>query len=100
MADINKERIAALVRLSRIKCTEEEQEALFKDLHKILSYFEMLNEIDTSDVPVCNHVLENVVNVMREDLVGDTLPRELFLSNAPSQIGGMIRIPPVIKSAT
>jgi aspartyl-tRNA(Asn)/glutamyl-tRNA(Gln) amidotransferase subunit C len=34
---------------------------------------------------------------MREDKVGETLPRELFLANAPSHVGGLIRVPPVIK---
>jgi aspartyl-tRNA(Asn)/glutamyl-tRNA(Gln) amidotransferase subunit C len=98
MATINKETIATLTRLSRIKCTEKEQAELLSNLNQMLDYFELLNEIDTHDVPVCNHVLEQVCNVMREDLVGETMPRELFLANAPSQIGGMIRVPPVIKS--
>lgn len=90
--------IASLIRLSRIKCTEQEQIELLNNLRQMLDYFEQLNEIDTKEVPVCNHVLENVVNVTREDQIGETMPRELFLANAPSQIGGMIRVPPVIKS--
>jgi len=34
---------------------------------------------------------------MREDLVVPTLTREEFLANAPAHVGGMVRVPPVIK---
>ncbi len=97
MAKLDKETIQKLTRLCRIDCTEEEQEALLKDLRQMLDYFELLQEVDTENVPPCNHVLENMANVMREDVVGEVLNREAFLSNAPSHIGGMIRVPPVIK---
>lgn len=95
---VNKNTIEELTKLSRIGCTEEEQEALLQDLKKILNYFEQLNEIDTEHVLPCNHVLDDIVNVMREDETGETMPRETFLANAPAHIGGMIRVPPVLKS--
>lgn len=97
MTDLNKQTIHNLIGLCRINCSAEEQESLLLDLKKILDYFEQLQEIDTQHVPPCYHVLEGVCNVMREDVVGETLSRDLFLANAPSQIGGMIRVPPVIK---
>ena len=97
MAQFDKETVKYLIQLSRIDCTDAEQEALLKDLGSILAYFEQLQEIDTDNVPPCNHVLEGIVNVTREDIVGEILPRDLFLANAPSQIGGLIRVPPVIK---
>ena len=86
------------VKLSRIECSEEEQEALLRDLEKILVLFEELNEINTENVSPCNQVLEGMANVMREDSVGNILTREDFLSNAPSQVGGLVRVPPVMKS--
>lgn len=97
MAQLDKETIQKLTRLCRIDCTEEEQEALLKDLRKILDYIEQLQEIDTSNIPPCNHVLEGMCNVMREDRIGPVLDREEFLGNAPSHIGGMIRVPPIMK---
>ncbi len=97
MADLDKETIKKLTQLCRIDCTEEEQESLLKDLKQILEYIEQLQQIDTENVPPCNHVLEGMANVMREDEVGAVLDRETFLANAPSHIGGMIRVPPVIK---
>lgn len=97
MSKLNKDTIKMLTQLSRIECTEEEQDALLKDLESILSYIDLLNELETADVPPCNHVLEGMSNVTREDVVGETLPRDVFLANAPSHIGGMIRVPPVFK---
>lgn len=98
MSTLSKETIKKLIRLSRIDCSEEEQEALLRDLQKILNLFEQLQEIDTENVSPCNHVLEGMGNVMRDDVTQEAMPREVFLSNAPSQIGGMIRVPPVMKS--
>lgn len=97
MAELDKKTIKSLIQLSRIECTEEEQEQLLENLKKILNYVEQLKEVDTTHVPPCNHVLDDIANVMRDDKVGETMPREIFLANAPSQTGGMIRIPPVLK---
>jgi aspartyl-tRNA(Asn)/glutamyl-tRNA(Gln) amidotransferase subunit C len=99
MAKLDKNAIKSLIQLSRIDCTEEEQEALLKDLQSILHYAELLNEIDTTHVPPCNHVMDDIANVMRDDVTGSVLSREDFLANAPSHIGGMIRVPPVIKQS-
>lgn len=97
MSQLNKQTIRTLTELSRIKCTEEEEDELLKDLSKILRYFEQLQEIDTEGVTPCNHVIEDVANFMRKDEIGASMPREVFLANAPSHTGGMIRVPPVIQ---
>lgn len=99
MSKLNKETIKYLTQLSRIDCSEDEQEKILNDLRSILDYFEQLEELDTTGVPPCNIVLEDINNVMREDVTGTTLPRETFLNNAPAQVGGMIRVPPVIKQS-
>ncbi|MGA8165354.1 MAG: Asp-tRNA(Asn)/Glu-tRNA(Gln) amidotransferase subunit GatC [Waddliaceae bacterium] len=100
MSQLKREDIHYLAQLCRIRCTEEEEASLAKDLEDIRGYVKKLDEVDTENIPPCHHVLENFVNVMREDKAGETLPREAFLSNAPSHIGGMIRVPPVIKGKT
>ncbi len=97
MAQLDKNAIKNLTQLCRIDCTEEEQEALLKDMQSILEYVEQLKEVDTDHIAPCDHVLEGIVNVTRDDIVGETMPREVFLANAPSHVGGMIRVPPVLK---
>jgi aspartyl-tRNA(Asn)/glutamyl-tRNA(Gln) amidotransferase subunit C len=99
MAKLDKKTIKTLTQLSRIDCSEDEQEALLNDLKEILHYAELLNEIDTTHIPPCNNVLDDLANVMREDTLGNLMPREVFLANAPSHVGGMIRVPLVIKQS-
>lgn len=91
--DLNK-----LMKLSRIECTEEEKKNLYNSLSRVVSYIDQLQEVNTQGVAACNHVLEGMHNIMREDEVGSTLSRDVFLSNAPSHVGGMIRVPPIIKA--
>lgn len=97
MAKLDKETVEYLSRLSRIECTQEEQEALLNDLKKILDYVEQLQDVDTENISPCCHVLEGMANVLREDTVGEVMDRQLFLNNAPSHVGGMIRVPPILK---
>lgn len=99
MSKLTKESIKNLIKLSRIDCSEEEQETLLADLQKILDMCEQLQEVNTDHVEPCNQVLEGMANVMRDDIVHEPMPRKVFLSNAPSQIGGMVRVPPVMKSS-
>jgi aspartyl-tRNA(Asn)/glutamyl-tRNA(Gln) amidotransferase subunit C len=97
MAQFDEKDLLKLKKLSRIECSEEEQKKLLHSLRNILAYVDQLKEVDTEGVIPCSHVLETMVNVMREDEVGETLPRELFLSNAPAQAGGMVKVPQVMK---
>lgn len=99
MSHLNEESIKKLSELCRIHCSEEEQQALLKDLESILTYVDQLREVDTENVTPCNHVLADISNVMREDKTGETLSREVFLKNSPEHTGGMIRVPPVIHKA-
>lgn len=99
MPNVDEETLKNLTKLSRIRCSEEEEGALLKDLKNILNYVEQMQEVDTQHVPPCYQVLDDMANVMREDKAGPSLPREIFLANAPSQIGGMIKVPTVIKQS-
>jgi len=95
--ELTEEEIDKLSHLCRIACSAEEKAKLKANLSKILNYVDQLRQVDTKDVPPCNSVLEELKSVMRDDEPGDILPREVFLANAPAHVGGMIRVPPVIK---
>lgn len=98
MSHLNKKTIQTLTRLSRIGCSPEEEKSLLEDLEKILAYVDQLNEVNTDAVEPCYQVIQDMTALMREDTVGETLSRERFLSNVPSQIGGLVRIPTVLKA--
>lgn len=99
MAKLDKQTIKSLTQLSKIKCTEEEEESLLKDLESILAYVEQLEEVETENVSACNYIVELNQNVWREDIANQGMSREAFLSNAPAQIGGLVKVPPVIKQS-
>jgi aspartyl-tRNA(Asn)/glutamyl-tRNA(Gln) amidotransferase subunit C len=97
MAQLNQQTIRTLKQLCRIDCTAEEEASLLQDLEKILYYCEQLAEVDTTDVPPCYQVIEDMTETMRDDEVCQVLPRNVFLANAPAHTGGMIRVPPILK---
>jgi aspartyl-tRNA(Asn)/glutamyl-tRNA(Gln) amidotransferase subunit C len=100
MSHFDENDLAKLMKLSRIDCTEQEKEKFFHSLSRIVSYMDQLNEIHTEGVTPCNHILATLQNVMREDEIKDTLSRETFLGNSPSHVGGMVKVPTVIKTTS
>ena len=97
MADIDEQEIQVLSKLCRIRLSPESLKLLAADLGKILNYIEQLRSVDTEGVSPCDHVLEDMVNVERDDVVGTTLSQKEFLDNSPQHVGGMIKVPPIIK---
>lgn len=100
MSDLDTQTLENLKKLCRIDCTPSELEELRDSIKRVLDYVEQLGGIDTEGVIPCTHVLQMMLkNVTREDVVGELLPREVFLANAPDQIGGMIRVPSILKES-
>jgi aspartyl-tRNA(Asn)/glutamyl-tRNA(Gln) amidotransferase subunit C len=98
MIHFTEEELTQLKELCRIECSKEEDEKLVENLRKILNHIEQLQELHTEEVVSCNYVLQDMqTTVTREDKPGSVIDRDAFLSNAPDHIGGMIRVPPVIK---
>jgi aspartyl-tRNA(Asn)/glutamyl-tRNA(Gln) amidotransferase subunit C len=97
MSEFNEKEFDHLAKLCRLEFSKEEKQKLGSHLNRILGYVKQLHELDTENVKPCKHVLETMANVMREDIPGDLLNREEFLANVPSHVGGMVRVPPVIK---
>ena len=84
-----------------MECNEEEERDILDCLPRILDYVKQLDELNTDNTKTCRYVLRGMLrNQMREDEVKDTLSREQFLANAPDQIGGMIRVPPILKPSS
>lgn len=97
MAQLDKKTVKHLAKLCRIACTEEQEEKLLHDMQKILGYVEQLNELETDGVAPCNFVTECMTQTpLRKDVVEPSMSRKEFLDNAPQQVGGMIKVPPVL----
>jgi aspartyl-tRNA(Asn)/glutamyl-tRNA(Gln) amidotransferase subunit C len=99
MSEINEENVKLLSQLCRIELSAEELVSLSADLKRILTYVGQLQELDVNHLSPHSHIDEQGITSLRPDSVSKHLPKEIFLANAPDQVGGMIRVPPVIKQA-
>ena len=92
---ITSEEVEHVARLARLELSREET-AVFEDqLSDVLTYFDKLNELDTTDVEPMSHAVE-LVNVFRPDRVGASTGRDEALSNAPAQQDGFFKVPKVL----
>ncbi|GAB4408130.1 MAG: Asp-tRNA(Asn)/Glu-tRNA(Gln) amidotransferase subunit GatC [Thermodesulfovibrionales bacterium] len=85
-----------IAHLARLYLRAEEKERYGEQLSSILDYVEKLNELDTSGVEPTSHVL-TMSNVMREDTLKPSLPKEDALMNAPDRADNFYRVPRIIE---
>jgi aspartyl-tRNA(Asn)/glutamyl-tRNA(Gln) amidotransferase subunit C len=93
---ISKEEVKHIAMLSRLDLDEKEIAVYQDQLSRILEYVEKLSEIDTSHVEPVSHVIE-LNNVMRQDIVKPSLPRDEALKNAPDPSDKFFRVPKIIE---
>ncbi len=81
--------------LARLKVSDAEVESLLGDLTAILDYVDVLNEVDTTGVPPMVHAVE-LHDVLRADVIGESLPVAEALRNAPRTDGKHFLVPAII----
>jgi aspartyl-tRNA(Asn)/glutamyl-tRNA(Gln) amidotransferase subunit C len=84
--------IATLVRLG---ISEDEAEIFSGQFSSIIDYFNMLNEVDTDNVPPASDIA-NAENVLREDVVKPSMSHDEFIKNAPQSERGYVKVPTVL----
>ena len=92
---LDKEAVARIARLARLKVPEEELGALAGELSGILAWIEQLNEVDTKNIEPMSSV-SDVTLPMRQDKVTDGGIAGKVLANAP---GGAVYIDPDDRNA-
>jgi len=92
---ILKEDILKVARLARLELTPEELELFSKDLAKIISYIDQLKKVNTDGIVPRNRFIK-AENVLREDIVKPSLPKEKALANAPDRDEDFFRVPKVL----
>jgi len=90
------EQVEHVADLAQLALTDEEKERFSEQLSSILEYAERLQALDTGDIPPTASVLP-LKNVMREDEVRPSLPREEAMQNAPDQSDGYFVVPVVLE---
>ena len=92
---ITSEEVERVARLARLELSREEIAAFEDQLNSVLTYFDKLNELDTTDVEPMSHAVE-LVNVFRPDRMAASIERDEALGNAPAQQDGFFRVPKVL----
>ena len=82
--------------LARLELTEEEKKTFSKQLSSIIQYIDKLNELDTAGVDPTAHVLP-IKNVVREDELRQSLPKDKAIQNAPHRKDDFYRVPKIIE---
>ncbi len=84
---LDKDTLAHIARLARIRLAPGELDPLAAELSRILDWVEQLNELDTRSVAPMASVAASALP-MREDRVTDGNCREAILANAPATAAG------------
>ena len=87
--------IKYLETLARITLSEEEEKKVGSELQDILTYIDMLNELDTDGVEAMSHCFP-VTNVMREDKVAYSMTPDEIVANAPESQDGCFVVPKTV----
>jgi len=86
-----------LAHLSRLEFNAADKEGIKKDLQRMISFVEKLDELDLEGTEPLLHMSANV-NVLREDEVKSSVDREEAMRNAPAHDDKFFKVPKVIKN--
>ena len=92
---IDRDQVDHVAALARLNLSDDERETLRVELGQIVKAFEVLADVDTDDILPTAQVIP-LVNVERDDVAINSLPRDEVLRNAPRVEDGQIYVPPVL----
>jgi aspartyl-tRNA(Asn)/glutamyl-tRNA(Gln) amidotransferase subunit C len=95
--EVNDALIDNLSNLARLKFDITEKEEIKKDLQRMITFVEKLNELDTTGIEPLLHMSDEM-NVLREDIPQGSVSRKEALRNAPMTDGVYFKVPKVISN--
>jgi len=93
---LSPEEVLHIATLCRLSLSQAELERFREQLSNILENFEILKQVDTSDVPPTAYPIP-LENVMGEDEAAPSFPQSDILINAPRQEEGCFRVRAVLE---
>jgi aspartyl-tRNA(Asn)/glutamyl-tRNA(Gln) amidotransferase subunit C len=92
---LTREDVAKVSLLGRLRLRDDELDRMTDQLTQIVTYMELLSEVNTDGVEPMAHAVERS-NVFAEDLILPSLPRDAALRNAPKRDEQCYRVPAVL----
>jgi aspartyl-tRNA(Asn)/glutamyl-tRNA(Gln) amidotransferase subunit C len=93
---LSREEVQHIARLARLGMTDAELERFREQLSNILENFQILQQVDTTDVPPTAQAIP-LQSVVRDDKVAPSLPPDDVLANAPQREGELFRVKAVLE---
>src|SRR5829696_9828339 len=88
---LTREEVQYVAELARLGLSDAEITRLQDQLSSILEHIAAIDRLDTDAIPPTAQVIA-MINVMRPDVVTNSLPREAVLENAPRQADGFFEV--------
>jgi len=90
------ESVRRVATLARLRLTADEESALTGQLEQILEYMDKLNKLDTANVELFSHAVDNP-KALRDDKVSNQPNADALLANAPARDESFFRVPKIIE---
>lgn len=95
---LSRQEVVYVADLARLGLSDGEIARLQDQLSSILEHIAAIDKLDTEAIPPTAQVIA-MTNVMRPDVVTDSLPREAVLENAPRQAEGFFEVHAILGSS-
>ena len=93
---LSREEVLHIALLARLGLTEAEVDRLSEQLSNILENFEILQQVDTKDIPPTAQSIA-LQNVVKDDEAAASLPQSQILANAPRKEKEFFRVQAVLE---
>ncbi len=93
---LSREEVLHIALLARLGVTETDVATFQEQLSNILENFEVLQQVDTSDIPPTAQSIA-LQNIVSDDEVTSSLPQSQVLANAPQKEGDFFKVRPVLE---
>ncbi len=93
---LTREEVLHIAALAKLGMTEEDITHFGAQLSNILENFEVLNKVDTNNVPPTAQP-NSLCNVMKDDVVAPSMPVKDVMANAPKQEDNFFKIRAVLE---
>ena len=93
---LSHEQVRHIAWLTRLGLGEEDAERFSLELSHILKNFDILQQLDTANVPPATHTIAQQ-DVLRRDAVVGSYPQEEVLSSAPSRENDFFKVQAILE---
>ncbi len=93
---ISEEEVRHVANLSKLSFSDEETASFATTLSKIVDMMELLNEVDTTGVPITTTMADRKT-VLREDIAVAGMDRDLLFKNVPQSEDYYIKVPAILE---